>query len=85
MLLNDKAHRMESQAITCRQCRKEIKTEAYKCIPCEKIFHPSCVKLHKVQNREKETISCKGAVEIYLVNVEDLLDPVGGCIIYLNI
>jgi len=27
------------------------------------------VKLHKVQNREKETIYCKGAVEIYLVKV----------------
>jgi len=52
---------MESQAITCRQCRKEIKTKAHKCIPCEKIFHPSCVKLDKVQNREKELISCKGA------------------------
>jgi len=41
--------------------------EAHKCIPCEKIFHPSCLKLHKIQNREKETIYCKGAVEIYLV------------------
>jgi len=25
------------------------------------------VKLHRVQNRDKETIYCKGAVEIYLV------------------
>lgn len=53
--------------VICRQCRKEIKTEAYKCIPCEKFFHPSCCKLHKVYNKVDELIPCNGKVEKYTV------------------
>jgi len=43
---------------------KEIKTEIHKCIPCEKVFNPSCVKLYKVCNTEKELIPCKGKVYV---------------------
>jgi len=50
----------------CRQCRKEIKTEIHKYIPCEKVFHPNCVKLHKVCNTRKKLISCKVKVEVYV-------------------
>lgn len=48
----------------CRQCRKEIKTQQTRCIPCEKIFHPSCHKLHKVYNKANELITCPGKIEI---------------------
>lgn len=43
----------------CRTCRKKIKLEVIKCIPCAKIFHPGCVQMHKVYNRNKE-ITCTG-------------------------
>ena len=49
--------------VICKQCRKEVKTEALKCIPCEKIFHPGCIKLHKVYNSSNELIPCKGKIE----------------------
>lgn len=54
--------------IDCRQCRKEIKTEACKCLPCEKYFHPSCYKQHKVYNRANELVPCEGRMEKYFIN-----------------
>lgn len=51
----------------CRQCRKEIKTQIIKCITCDKIFHPSCHKLHKVYNAENELVTCSGKYEIFTV------------------
>lgn len=60
----------KSQALTiCRHCRKDIKTEAWKCVPCEKLFHPSCHKLHKVYNAFNELIPCKGKSEVFTVSV----------------
>lgn len=55
--------------VVCRQCKKEIKTEAWKCVPCVKLFHPSCQKIHKVYNSQSELIPCKGKIEIIQVNV----------------
>lgn len=48
-------------------CRKEIKTQIIKCITCDKIFHPSCHKLHKVCNAENELVTCSGKYEIFTV------------------
>jgi len=55
--------------VVCRQCKKEIKTQAWKCVPCVKLFHPSCEKIHKVYNSLSELILCKGKIEIVQVNV----------------
>jgi len=49
----------------CRQCRKEIKTETYKCVTSMENFHPSCHKLHKVYNSAKELVPCTSKVEIF--------------------
>src|SRR5436190_24334187 len=51
----------------CKHCRKESKTEAYRCIPCDKLYHPSCLKLHKVYNTLNELIPCKGKSEILII------------------
>lgn len=53
--------------VTCRQCRKEIKTDVIKCIPCDKIFHPGCHKLHKVYNADNEIVQYEGKSERLLV------------------
>lgn len=55
----------------CRQCRKEIKTQMIKCIPCDKEFHPSCHKLHKVYNVTNELINCPGKWEIFTIKVNN--------------
>jgi len=57
---------MESKSVIYRQCRKEIKTEIHKCTSCEKMFHPSCAKLHRVYNTDKELVHCKGKIEVHL-------------------
>ncbi|XP_077279098.1 uncharacterized protein LOC143906728 [Temnothorax americanus] len=57
---------MEKQVI-CRHCRKEIKTQLVKCIPCDKVFHPSCHKLHKVYDSANELVSCHGKYEIFTI------------------
>lgn len=49
----------------CRQCRKDIKTEIIMCVPCDKGFHPSCHKLHKIYNAYNELVPCKGKIEIF--------------------
>lgn len=51
----------------CRQCRKEIKTQLFKCVPCDKEFHPSCHKLHKVYNMDNELMNCNGKYEILTI------------------
>lgn len=48
----------------CKQCKKEIKTQLFRCIPCNKELHPSCYKLHKVYNEENELVNCNGKYEI---------------------
>lgn len=53
--------------VTCRQCRKDIKTEACRCVRCDKVFHPSCMKLHRVYNTDNELVPCDGKMEKYLV------------------
>lgn len=55
------------RTITCRQCRKDIKTEVHRCVQCGKQFHPSCIKLHKVYNQTNELIPCKGKTEMLVV------------------
>src|SRR5436190_1106120 len=50
-------------SIACRQCKKDIKTETWRCVPCDKLFHPSCIKMHKVYNSSNELIPCKGKME----------------------
>jgi len=51
--------------VVCRQCRKEIKAEVVKCVPCDKLFHPGCAKLHKAYNKEDELVLCKGKTEVF--------------------
>lgn len=51
----------------CRQCRKDIKTEIIVCVPCDKGFHPSCHKLHKIYNAANELVPCKGKMEIFTI------------------
>lgn len=51
----------------CKQCRKEIKTQLFKCIPYDKEFHPSCHKLHKVYNADNELINCTGKYEVFTI------------------
>lgn len=53
--------------VNCRQCRKEIKTEAYRCMACMKDFHPSCHRQHRVYNSANELVPCTGKVEIFAV------------------
>jgi len=48
----------------CRQCRKDIKTETYRCMLSMENFHPSCHKLHKVHNFANELVPCTSKVEI---------------------
>jgi len=64
----------------CRQCRKDIKTEVHKCVPCDKLFHPSCVKLHKIYNTANELVPCKGKTEIYVTksSVNENISVAGG-------
>lgn len=48
---------MDIQAsVQCRQCRKDIKTKAYRCIPCDNPLASSCHKLHKVYNAANELV-----------------------------
>lgn len=51
----------------CKQCRKEIKTQLIKCTPCDKEFHPSCHKLHKVYSADNELINCNGKHEVFTI------------------
>lgn len=53
--------------VSCRQCRKDIKTEIHRCVRCDKVFHPSCVKIHKVYNEVNELVPCDGKLEKYSV------------------
>ncbi|KMQ86553.1 hypothetical protein RF55_14428 [Lasius niger] len=47
----------------CRACRKKVRTEVVRCKPSDKIFHPGCVQMHKVPNKDKELVLCKGEKE----------------------
>lgn len=58
---------MSATPVFCRQCRKDIKTQAIRCIPCDKIFHPGCHKLHKVYNEDNELIPCTGKTEVIII------------------
>ena len=51
----------------CRQCKKDIITNVVKCVPCEKLFHPSCIKLHKIYNKDNELEQCKGKTETFVL------------------
>lgn len=51
----------------CKQCKKEFKTQLIRCLPCNKEFHPSCHKLHKVYCAENEFINCIGKYEILTI------------------
>lgn len=57
----------ESGTYVCRQCKKDIRTQLIKCVPCDKKFHPSCHKLHKVYNAANELITCPGKWEIFTI------------------
>jgi len=57
--------KMKALPTICRQCKKDIKTEVIVCIPCDKGFHPSCYKLHKIYNSSNELVPCKGKSETY--------------------
>lgn len=61
----------EKTGVTCQRCKKEIKTEAQKYVQCEKMFHPSCVKIHKVYNSTNELIPCKGKIEVFAVKASE--------------
>ena len=60
------------KSTTCRQCKKEIKTEEWKCIPCVKLFHPSCIKIHKVYNQSNELLPCKGKIEVIVIKASNV-------------
>lgn len=56
------------RTITCRQCRKDIKTEVHRCVQCDKQFHPSCIiRLHKVYNQNNKLIPCKGKTKVLVI------------------
>jgi len=65
-----KEYRMKSKSavyiVICQHCKKEVKTEIYKCILCGKMFHPSCVKFHKVHTKDKELVHSKEQVKVHL-------------------
>lgn len=50
----------------CQQCKKDIKTEIHKCVPCDKLFHLSCMKLHK-KYEGTELIPYKGKTEVFTI------------------
>lgn len=62
----------------CGQCKKDIKTEVCKCVPCDKIFHPGCVKIHKVYNTANELVPCKGKTEVYVIKSNASENSVAG-------
>ena len=49
----------------CKQSRKEIQTQLYNCIPCDKEFRSSCQNLHKVYNADYELINCNRKYEVF--------------------
>lgn len=51
----------------CRQCRKDIKTEIIVFVSCDKGFHPSCHKQHKIYSALNELVPCKGKIEIFSI------------------
>lgn len=51
----------------CKQCKKEIKTQLIRCLPCDNGFHPSCHKLHKMYSAENELVNCNGKYEILTI------------------
>lgn len=51
----------------CEQCKKEFKTQLIRCLPCNKEFHPSYHKLHKVYCAENELTNCIGKYEILTI------------------
>lgn len=51
------------KAQICRQCNKEVKTEVHYCVPCDKYFYPSCMKLHRVYDEANELVPCGGKIE----------------------
>jgi len=59
--------KMEVRSIMRRQCRKKGKTEAHKCIPYDKLFHPDYVKLHKVYNTNDKLIPCTEKTEVFML------------------
>lgn len=59
--------KMSARSVPCRQCKKDIKTEVHRCMQCDKQFHPSCIRLHKVYNQNNELILCKGKAEVLVV------------------
>lgn len=56
----------------CSACRKGIKTIVAKCKACKggpKLFyHPGCVEKHKVLDRNKDLVKCKGPFEEFSVD-----------------
>lgn len=52
--------------VVCRQCKKDVKTEIHKYVPCNKMFHPSCVKLHR-KYEGTELVPCKGKLDIFVI------------------
>lgn len=48
-------------------CRKDIKTEIIVFVPCDKGFHPSCHKQHKIYNASNELVLCKGKIELFSI------------------
>ncbi|CAK9822952.1 hypothetical protein ANTRET_LOCUS1382 [Anthophora retusa] len=53
--------------VICRQCRREIESQIIECTSCNKLFHPSCHKLHKVYNSANELVICFGKCEIITI------------------
>lgn len=59
-------NKKKSLSTICRQCRKDIKTEIYVCLQCDKGFHPSCHKQHRIYVYN-ELVPCKGKIEIFTI------------------
>lgn len=53
----------------CSGCRKAIKNVAVRCKTCPKLFyHPGCVNKHKVYDKNRELVQCKGTLENFPVD-----------------
>lgn len=54
---------MDGGGHICKQCKKEIVKSVFECQLCNKQFHQSCARTHKIYNGRKELVKCQGRIE----------------------
>lgn len=63
----------------CSACKKAIKSQVVRCKVCPKLFyHPGCVNKHKILDRNRELVQCKGPFETF--NAEEEVPKTGATI-----